>query len=248
MNPMTGLVKHYMARKRKGRRFDPKKDRCYMCAAPATSDEHVPPRSFFPERLQGKRLLTVPACATHNNSNAGDVEYVRGVLCIQYNTNATAEEVSERAEASWDHSPKLFNRTFEGMLSAEVVGGETVEEIGVFTVDLPRVKRVMEAIAHALYYLERGHAWPGTFEVFCAFHSERSLHGLPDGSERRGRLFCARSYSVRETLHPDVFELRVHASEPELIFAMRFYAGPWIYARRLGAVITSAGRPRLVRV
>jgi hypothetical protein len=50
------------------------------------------PRSFFPERLQGKRLLTVPACEPHNNSNAGDIEYVRGVLCIQYNTNATAEE------------------------------------------------------------------------------------------------------------------------------------------------------------
>jgi|GEM_PF-3463721 len=237
-----------MARKRKGRRFHPKKDRCYMCDAAATSDEHVPPRSFFPERLQGKRLLTVPACATHNNSNAGDVEYVRGVLCIQYNTNATAEEVAEKAKDSWDHSPKLFNRTFDGMASAEVHGGEMVEEIGIFTVDLPRVKRVVAAIAHAIYYLERGHAWPGTFEIFCAFHSEKSLQGLPDGSEERGRFFCARPYVIRETLHPDVFELQVHESPEELIFAMRFYGGPWIYARRHGNVIASTTTALVARV
>ena len=170
------------------------------------------------------------------------------MLCIQYNTNATAEEVAEKAKASWDNSPKLFNRTFDGIVSAEVHGGEAVEEIGVFTVDLPRVKRVVEAIAHALYYLERGHAWAGTFEVFCAFHSEKSLQGLPDGSEARGRFFCARPYVVRETLHADVFELQVHESPEELIFAMRFYGGPWIYARRRGSVIASARVPMVARV
>ena len=87
-----------MARKRKGRRFDPKRDRCYMCDAAATSDEHVPPKCFFPERLQGKRLLTVPACETHNNANATDVEYVRGILCVQYGTNATAVQCTSEAE------------------------------------------------------------------------------------------------------------------------------------------------------
>lgn len=237
-----------MARKRKGRRFDPKKDRCYMCDAPATSDEHVPPRSFFPPRLQGKRLLTVPACAAHNNDNAPDVEYLRGILCCQYGTNAVAEEVLEKAKASWDHSPKLFNRTFDGTMRAEVLGGETTEEIGVFKADLPRVKRVVEAIAHAVYYIERAHAWHGTFEIFCAFHSEESIQGLPDGSERRGRFFCARPYEVRQTLHRDVFELQVHESAGELIFAMRFYGGgPWLYARRRGVVATTAGRPLIVR-
>jgi hypothetical protein len=219
-----------------------------MCNAPATSDEHVPPQSFFAERQQGKRLLTVPACAAHNNENAGDVEYVRGILCCQYGTNATAEEVFEKAKASWDHSPKLFNRTFNGTATAEVLGGEIVEKIGVFTADLPRIKRVVKAIAHGIYYIERGHAWHGTFEVFCAFHSEKSLQGLSDGSERRGSFFCARPYALRETLHPDVFELQVHESPDELIFAMRFYGGPWMYARRRGVVLASLGQPPIARV
>jgi hypothetical protein len=236
-----------MARKRRGRRFDPKKDRCYVCDDPATTDEHVPPRSFFPPRLQGKRLLTVPACSTHNHGNAADVEYVRGVLCIQYGTNTTAEEVFDRAKATWDHSPKLFLRTFDDIVKAEVVGPAAVDEIGVFTIDLPRVKRVMEAIAHAIYYQERGHAWAGTFEIFCALHSEKSLQGLPDGSERQGRFLAARRYKKRETRHPDVWELQVHESDEELIFAMRFYGGPWIYARRRGAIVMATRTPILIR-
>lgn len=226
-----------MRRKRRQRRFDPKRDRCYTCDAPATSDEHVPPWSFFPPRLQGKALETVPACAAHNEDNAPDVEYVRNVLAIQYGTNSVAEEVFERAKASWDHSPKLFNRTFHDFQTAEVAGAATAEEIGVFTIDLPRVKRVVEAIAYALYYREKGRAWPGRFEVFCALHSEQSLQGQPDGSEARGRFFCARPYEVHPTNHPDVWELQVHQSEQELIFAMRFYGGPWVYARRVGLIV-----------
>jgi hypothetical protein len=128
------------------------------------------------------------------------------------------------------------------MARIEIVASS--EEIGAFKVDLARVKRVMEAIAHAVYYLERGQSWPGTFEIFCAFHSEKSLQGLPDGSERQGNFLAARPYVVRETLHPDVFELQVHESAAELIFAMRFYEGPWIYARRRGRVVVSPGGTR----
>jgi hypothetical protein len=215
-----------------------------MCEAAPTGDEHAPPQSFFPVRYQGKSLPTVPSCDAHNGANAKDVDYVRGVLCIQYGTNAIAEEVFATAQRSWDHSPKLFNRTFEGMVEAEVVGGEQTEEIGVFTIDLRRVKSVMCAIAHAVYYAERGHAWAGTFEIFCAFHSMESLQGLPDGSEKTGTWFAARPYAKRPTLHADVFEYQVHESN-ELIFAMRFYGGPWIYARRVGRVAVVA-QPTLV--
>jgi hypothetical protein len=219
-----------------------------MCNAPATSDEHVPPKCFFPEHLQGKRLLTVPACEKHNSGNATDVEYVRGILCVQYGTNATGEQVFEKSKNTWDHSPKLFDRSFSGMGSAEVMDDDKTEEIGVFKADLPRVKKVVEAIAHAVYYLENGRSWPGKFEIFCAFHSEKSLRGLPDGSEAQGNFLANRPYATRQTLHPDVFELRVHESERELIYAMRFYGGPWIYARRRGAIITAVAQPLLTRI
>jgi hypothetical protein len=207
----------------------------------------VPPRSFFPQKYQGKRLLTVPSCEEHNGGNSKDVDYVRGVLCIQYGTNPTAEEVMETAKRSWDHSPKLFDRTFAGIVEAEVLGGAMPVTIGVFKIDLARVKTVMRAIAHAIYYIERGHAWAGTFEVFCAFHSEKSLQGLPDGSEEVGNWLARREYAERATLHPDVFEYQIHDSD-ELIIAMRYYGGPWIYARRVGRVVTAPGPALLTAI
>lgn len=143
-----------------------------------------------------------------------------------------------------DQSPKLFKRTFDGIMKAEVVNGEQSEEIGVFEIDLPRVKNVIAALAHAVYYRERGHAWHGTFEVFCAFHSKNSLEGLPDGSEGIGRWLADREYVGRSTLHPDVFEYQVH-DEKELIFVMRFYGGPWIYTRRVGRIVVEISEPIL---
>lgn len=245
--PDFAVVSPYMPRKRKSRRFNPAKDRCYMCNAIPTGDEHAPAQAFFPPQYQGKSLETVPSCDKHNGANAKDVEYVRGVMCIQYGTNKTGEEVFEKAKGSWDKSPKLFNRSFDGMVKAEVVNGENSEEIGVFEMDLPRVKNVMSALAHALYYREKGHAWHGNFDVFCAFHSKKSLQGLPDGSERVGNWLAARKYIPRATLHPDVFEYQIH-DEAELIFAMRFYGGPWIYARRTGLIIASPGPPILTAI
>lgn len=80
-----------------------------MCHAIPSGDEHAPPQSFFPPRYQGKSLETVPSCDQHNLANAKDVEYVRGVLCIQYGTNKTAEEVFEKAKGSWIRARSCSN-------------------------------------------------------------------------------------------------------------------------------------------
>lgn len=116
-----------------------------------------------------------------------------------------------------------------------------------FEIDLTRVKSVMPAIAHAIYYKERGHTWAGSFEIFCALRSERSLQGLADGSERIGTWLSRRKYENRPTLYPDVLEYQVHDSD-ELIFAMQFYGGPWIYARRVGRIVAAPGPALLTAV
>src|SRR6266487_4809319 len=132
-----------MPRKRRAQRFNPSTDKCYVCCSPATSDEHAPPRSFFPPSYSKSRLLTVPACASHNLDNSMDVEYVRNVFAIMYGSNAAAEEVFEVAKRSWDHSDKLFNRTFHDVIEAEI-GGE--ERTALFTVDLSRVQNIIRHI------------------------------------------------------------------------------------------------------
>jgi len=226
------------------RRFNPRLDKCYMCNSAATSKEHAPPESFFPRNYQGKRLVIVPSCNDHNHANAQDVEYVRNIFAIQYGTNSAAAEVAETVKRSWDHSEKLFNQTFREFGVAQVTSSDGSEETGVFRIDVARVERVITAIAHALFFLEKRQQWFGSFEVFCGFHSERSLQSLSDGTEARGEWFASRSYVQRATPYPDVFEYGIHEND-ELVFAMHFYARLWIYARRTGRVLAP---PRLVLI
>jgi len=55
---------------------------CYMCNRPATSREHVPPRSLFPEQKDSggedyrKNLITVPSCREHNSRKSADDEFL----------------------------------------------------------------------------------------------------------------------------------------------------------------------------
>ena len=56
---------------------------CYMCSAPKTSVEHVPPKGLFPKSKDlpagmnlRKQLITVPACDLHNTEKSHDDEYL----------------------------------------------------------------------------------------------------------------------------------------------------------------------------
>ena len=63
-----------------------KNQRCYICGAPATSKEHVPPQCLFPEKKDigtekfRKDLITVPSCELHNTNKSKDDEFLMDAL------------------------------------------------------------------------------------------------------------------------------------------------------------------------
>ena len=156
-----------------------------------------------------------------------DVEYVRNVFAIMYGSNAAAEEVFEVAKRSWDHSDKLFNRTFHDVIEAEI-GGE--ERTALFTVDLSRVQNIIRHIAHALYFVETRSPALTKIDVFCGFHSRKSLHGELDGTEKLGTMLAGADYVDRTTPYPDVFAYKMHRGKDCVIFAMQFFGTLWCYA------------------
>ena len=68
---------------------------CYMCDAPATSGEHVPPKCLFPERkdlppqtdLRKNLFKKVPSCDSHNSQKSQDDEYFLYVLSTSFQIN-----------------------------------------------------------------------------------------------------------------------------------------------------------------
>jgi hypothetical protein len=152
----------------------PNSQTCYACDQPATTKEHAPPRSFFPQP-RPLDLITVPSCSIHNCGNASDVEYVRNAIVFLAGLNGTGELLIDKVKRSFDNSPDLFRRTFQSF-----VAHSTEAQVGTYRFDLKRVEPVMTAVVQALHYQRR--KW-SCWRVFVpSLGSESSLiHKRPDG-------------------------------------------------------------------
>lgn len=75
---------------------------CYMCNAPATSGEHVPPKCLFPEAkdLEGedlrRLLITVPSCDAHNGRKSRDDEFLMVSLAGLLGNNSIGYRHNQR--------------------------------------------------------------------------------------------------------------------------------------------------------
>jgi len=199
----------------------PMGDTCYMCDAPATSREHAPPRSFFPEGYR-RNLITVPSCDRHNSDNSLDVEYVRNVIATQHGVNGLAAKVFEKAQRSWDRKPKLLTQTFSTLQAVQYEGSET----GAFRIDLPRHKVVMEAIAYALYFSTRGRKHYGDWTIFTPTfkYAPSMLQGKPDPWENLRKMLASGVCQPLAMPEPQVFSCsEVAVDQGQLIYRFEFY-------------------------
>lgn len=129
------------------RRF-PKNSECYACSALATDKEHVPARCFFPSGRR-RNLLTVPSCPAHNGVRSKDVEYVRNIIVCLGGLNPVGKEMFKPARRSFEGSDGLLFQSLGGM---RPLG----DGRGIFRIDLPRLYRVMDGLAGAIYFSQSG--------------------------------------------------------------------------------------------
>jgi hypothetical protein len=194
---------------------------CYMCDALAVGEEHAPPECFYPKRLR-TNLIKVPSCAAHNHGNHLDVDYVRNVLSVQRGNNAVAEEVFDLAKRSLDHSPKLRSRTLHGAREVVIDG----EKTGALRIDLARHKRVMSAIAYALFYRDYGRKHLGTWRVFTPTfgYAPTIDRGQEDPWKNFRHLLESGRYTTIPVPHPEVFKYEaLEMEESQTMFRFTFY-------------------------
>ena len=203
---------------------------CYMCDAPATSREHVPPSSFFPA---GHRtgLWTVPACSNHNHDNSLDVEYTRSIIALDVNTNQIARElVSGKVSRAHERRPLLKARTFRRVAPALVRGQRTA----IFEADFPRFERIISSIACAIYFREAGARWRRDWLVYSStmVAGQVAFEGGTDtlNPPLRDRL-AAIPFELRDVPQPAVFQYAVFRDGPDdLLYRFTFYEGAVVYA------------------
>jgi hypothetical protein len=208
-------------------------NRCYMCAAEATTREHAPPRSFFPIELRSG-LVAVPSCPKHNNDNSADVEYVRNVIVGAYQVNEIGLRLLPKAQGSFRRSPKLFARTYRQSWPVATPKGKSI----VSRLDMTRFDGVMAAIAYALYYKDEAREYDGKWGIFSpSLYSLKALlsRGINDW-ERFRQMLAVVKFNPRATTQPKVFRYWVwREAESRLIYKFDFYEGFVVNALTLPA-------------
>jgi len=192
---------------------------CYACDQAATTKEHAPPRSFFPEGGRGLNLIKVPSCKVHNCDISLDVEYVRNSIVSAAGLNERGELLIDAAKRSFDHSPKLLERTFESFTDHS-----REEQVGTYQFNLERVDKVMTAVAQALHYRDLGQKWSCRLVFVPSLKSEWSLiHKTHDGWDGVRDLFGSVSYINRPTADPKVFMYGSQAVDGGWAYRLTFY-------------------------
>ncbi len=197
---------------------------CYMCPEQATTREHVPPQSFFPEGFR-TNLITVPSCPDHNSSHSLDVEYTRNVICTQHGVNAAAGAVFETAKRSFENSPRLMARTLRTM--------RPFGEGGTLRVDLRRHQKVMRAIAFGIYFHDNGDKHEGDWRIFTpSFLFADSLnYGCPDPWTPLRRILESGEFTPQAVTQPEVFRYGVlQADEGQVLYKFEFYGAVTVHA------------------
>ena len=101
---------------------------CYMCDAPATSREHVPPKCIFPDDAQFRiNLITVPSCDVHNLKKSNDDELLRHVLAYAPGNNHLALHIVEQnVMPAFDRRPRLIDTFLPNLTPLQIGNKETV--------------------------------------------------------------------------------------------------------------------------
>lgn len=129
---------------------------CYLCDAVATTTEHVPAKVFFPEMKDlgaqygdlRKQLVTVPACATHNNAFSKDDEYVAIVIAMSAsNEPIGADHFTTKFVRTLTASPR-FKDMFERHMTPILLDAQESAQL---KLDRARYAGVIDRIARGLY-------------------------------------------------------------------------------------------------
>lgn len=201
-----------------------------MCERVATTREHSPPLSFFPDGLRAN-LITVPSCKIHNNDNHLDVEYVRNIIVTDITSNQVARDMfANKVLRSYRRNRKLVRHTFQKVRGIKIGGRDTA----VTQLNRTRFNPIIRAIAFALYFHDFGEKFQYRWTIYNAtmLSEGQAFYDMPDNFNPQARAVLRNLPTAdRDTNQPEVFKYGVYRSaDHRVIYKLVFYGGVDIYA------------------
>ena len=183
---------------------------CFVCGAPSTGMDHVPPRCFFPKdkdlsadvRQARRNLITVPACDAHNGRFSKDDEVASYVILLHHKTNQHGvDQFLSKGLRAITGRKGLINGIFKQIEVFQLPDGY---EVPTFQFDAERVGRVMERVARGLFFHDFGRRWLCALALFADGTLMADLSPSPSRQiiQRLSPLF---RHSPRKGAKPSVF-------------------------------------------
>lgn len=197
---------------------------CYYCGADSITDEHVPPKSFFPESDR-INLITVPSCEKHNNDNSNDAEYVRNIISMHLlNNEKGLNHLQQKTFRSFQHSIGLFKTTLQNSTKIAVDGQETLS----FGINLDRYNNVFDAIGCALYFRDYNKIFEDEWMVHN--YSLITQGVIKTGSLDKkyfviNKMLDELPFENKSTSNPTIFKYWLVDASGKLVYRLEFYEG-----------------------
>ncbi|GEM_PF-214884 len=213
---------------------------CYFCDAPATSDEHIPPKCLFPEEKdlpKGIRyrnnLITVPSCDAHNSEKSKEDEYLRFILVHGYfNNKAGQDHFSSKIVRAVARRPAILVALYQTKKPLIVDGNPTVA----VEIDRIRFEKSLEKIVQGLVVKNYGIRWEKPIEI----HTPHLIAIDERDADKTNFLITKLSYTVIDRLkniekcgaNPEIFWYQLLAEREKecLLCRMMFYGGFDVFA------------------
>ena len=197
-------------------------NQCVYCGSQSsTTQDHIPPKSFYPEP-RPSNLITVPACFACNNSSGKDEEFFLATYMF------SDAGVSPTGKKLWDqtlHRMYAKNRGLRRRIASLLRPVRLTTPSGLFLgrgiaikQEEPRLARVVEKIIRGIYFFEYNERLDPLIKIAAVF-----LRSEEDAAEPM--TFNNQLYSGSRDW-PDVFEYRFNrvTDKPEdSMWIIRFF-------------------------
>jgi hypothetical protein len=169
-------------------------------------------------------LITVPSCETHNLSASKDDEYAMVVVASHFENNPlAAHHFGTKILRALSRSPAFRESTFRSQRPASVDGRPTVA----FAVDTPRFSGVMERIARAVHFHEKGTKLSCPLRVYSPAFVQDDPDSTKANNELKAILARRKGLSPVAGTNPLVFtyQFTSDTTADAHILTMTFYGG-----------------------
>ena len=212
---------------------------CYKCDNAATSKEHIPPASLFPEEkdikssVLRKNLITVPSCDLHNSHKSQDDEFLMACLAGLIGNNIFALfHFKTKVKRTLEKKGKKF--IDEIIKDKKPVSTADKKASSIYTgkADVSRLQKCFEHIAYGLYYYKFKKKFNGKCNLYMDFINYENNHLEKYKEVIRKRIEADPIQSKSEGANPEIFSYSFfQADEFGLIgLIMTFYEGTKVYA------------------